>query len=186
MNQILGWKSKDSFFSGCVDENGAVREVDEVWQHPTNSCLVLECTTGGIVEKWIHCPTPPPKPSPQCVLIMGDECCPSWLCTWVLVRLFVYYELLCKISPYHDCSLLLWSTGRTFLSCRECVDHQGNPRSLDETWEDLTNPCTVMVCRRHGPRRMLKKLCPPLSTQPPTHKHCRLTEVDCCPTWNCS
>ncbi|KAK4316876.1 hypothetical protein Pmani_012007 [Petrolisthes manimaculis] len=67
----------------CVDEDEAERDVGEVWQHPTNTCLVLECTTAGIMEKWITCPSPPPQPSPQCVLVMGEECCPMWMCSLV-------------------------------------------------------------------------------------------------------
>ncbi|KAK3855507.1 hypothetical protein Pcinc_038100 [Petrolisthes cinctipes] len=133
----------------CVDEDEAERDVGEVWQHPTNTCLVLECTTAGIMEKWITCPSPPPQPSPQCVLVMGEECCLTWLCP-------------------------------------ECVDDKDNTHSLDETWADPTNPCTVMVCKRDGPRRIPKQLCPPLPPQSPSYQHCRLTVVDCCPTWNCS
>lgn len=63
----------------CVDEAGVAKVVGDVWSHPTNECLSLECTSDGVQEIPVRCPKIPPRPGYNCVLELED-CCNVWRC----------------------------------------------------------------------------------------------------------
>ncbi|XP_050723635.1 kielin/chordin-like protein [Eriocheir sinensis] len=63
----------------CVDALGVERAVGDVWKHPTNECVSLECTRDGVRQTPVACPQMSLRPNPRCVMHF-DGCCPAWNC----------------------------------------------------------------------------------------------------------
>ncbi|XP_063876589.1 kielin/chordin-like protein [Scylla paramamosain] len=64
----------------CVDDNGVEKVVGDIWDHPKNKCMLVECTSDGAREKLKPCPPiPHGNPGHNCVL-QFDGCCLTWNC----------------------------------------------------------------------------------------------------------
>lgn len=65
-----------------------------------------------------------------------------------------------------------------------CIDDQGRPRQIGDTWADSEDACLTNTCLR--PDLIIKSLPSNCSTlDPAVHDDCDLHRVDCCWTWKC-
>ncbi|KAK2842201.1 hypothetical protein Q5P01_012401 [Channa striata] len=163
--------------------------------HPTDTCRTCSCINGNIQCLMKRCP---PLPCSNPNIVPGDCCpqCPAPPLDCVYeqrpyrhTERFYHPTDNCRLCactngtvhcqrkpcPFASCSHPI--TQECCRSCEGCL-YGGQERANGETWEDVSNPCAVCVCRE-GSVHCEKKRCPPTNCNHPVQRQCCMSCEGC-------
>ncbi|KAK2917907.1 hypothetical protein Q8A73_004653 [Channa argus] len=163
--------------------------------HPTDKCRTCSCINGNVQCLMKRCP-PLPCSNPN---ILPGDCCPQCPappldCAYEHrpyrhTERFYHPADNCRLCactngtvhcqrkpcPFASCSHPI--TQECCRSCEGCL-YDGQERANGETWDDVSNPCAVCVCRE-GSVHCEKKRCPLTNCNHPVQRQCCMSCEGC-------